>query len=75
MTKCTAAVSNVCDELSSVSCLGMITDMWTSQMNHGYILLTTHFIDDEFDEFIIHHINPVTCNFSGRHTAVNITDI
>ena len=31
----------VCDELSTVTCLGMTTDMWTSRSNDGYISLTT----------------------------------
>ena len=61
-----------CDELSTVICLGMMTDMWTSQSNDGYISLTTHFIDDEF---IMRHRNLVTCNFPGRHPAINIADI
>ena len=62
----------VCDELSSVSCLGMTTDTWTSQSNDGYISLTTHFINDEF---LMCHRNLVTRNFPGRHTAVNIAEI
>ena len=62
----------VCDELSSVSCLGMTTDMWTSRSNDGYISLITHFINDEF---LMCHRNLVTRNFPGRHTAVNIAEI
>ena len=58
--------------LSSVFCLGMTTDMWTSQSNDGFISLTTHFIDDEF---LMCHRNFVACNFPRRHTAVNIAEI
>ena len=59
----------ICDELSSVSCLGMTTDMWTSRLNDGFISLTTD------DEFLMCHRNLVSRNFSGRHTAANIAEI
>jgi len=58
--------------MDDVSFLGMTTDMWTSPSGDGYILITVHFIDNQF---VMYHGNLVNCNFPGRHTFANIAEI
>ena len=47
----------------------MTTNIWTSRANHGYIGVTIHYINDNFE--LPHHLLQ-TQEFPQSHTVVNI---
>lgn len=54
-----------------VSCISLTCDLWTSRANEGYLTVTSHFIDYDFNmQCAVLSTNLM----KGNHTANNITD-
>ena len=60
------------DQVGQQSVLSLTTDMWTSRAGDGYILLTAHYITDDFE---LCHQNLSTCHFPRTHDHLNIAEI
>ena len=57
--------------LANVNFFCLTTDMWTSRSNDGYISLTCHFIDKEFN---LCYKNLQTQHFPGTHDHTHISE-
>ena len=51
--------------------MSLTTDLWTSAANHGYITLTSHYINKNWE--LKNHVL-VTRELNDKHTGVNIAN-
>ncbi|KAJ8867100.1 hypothetical protein PR048_032962 [Dryococelus australis] len=57
------------NSVSSLPCLSLTSDLWTSRANDSYISLTCHYLDECFNmtSYVLGN-----SNFPGEHTGASI---
>lgn len=64
-------LKELCNTEFNVLNISFTTDTWTSVSNDGYMSLTAHYIDDNFQP---HNCCLMVRNVHGSHTAQNLSD-